>query len=60
MARGRAVTNDWSTRITAAPTTLGFAGAVSVAAEGANVARAATPEQDSVESYSVSTKSAEV
>ncbi|KAG2745597.1 hypothetical protein P692DRAFT_201067967 [Suillus brevipes Sb2] len=60
VARGRAYTNAWSTRVTAAPTTLAFAGVMSIAAEGTNVARAATPEQDSVESCSGSTKLAEV
>ncbi|KAG1739346.1 hypothetical protein EDB19DRAFT_857907 [Suillus lakei] len=60
VARGRAVTHDWSTRVAAVPTTLGFAGNVSIAAEGTNVAREAGSEQDSVESYSVSAKLAEV
>ncbi|KAG1844348.1 hypothetical protein DFJ58DRAFT_29750 [Suillus subalutaceus] len=63
VARGRAVTHDWSTRnAPAAPTTLAFAGTTSIPAEGTNVAQAAGPEQDSVsdlQSYSVSAKSAE-
>lgn len=62
VARGRAVTNDWSTRSApAVPTSLAFAGTVSIPAEGTNVARAARPVQDStsVESSSVSTKLAE-
>ncbi|KAG1761251.1 hypothetical protein EDD22DRAFT_954229 [Suillus occidentalis] len=62
VARGRAVTNDWSTRITpAAPTTLAFAGTASIPAEGTNVAQAARPVQDStsVASCSISAKLAE-
>jgi hypothetical protein len=62
VARGRAVTNDWSTRSAlAVPTSLAFAGTVSIPAEGTNVAQAARPVQDStsVESSSVSTKLAE-
>ncbi|KAG2341109.1 hypothetical protein BDR05DRAFT_966007 [Suillus weaverae] len=61
VARGRAITHDWSARITpAAPPTLAFAGTVSITAEGTNIAQAARPEQDSVvESYSASEKSAE-
>lgn len=63
VARGRAVTHDWSTRnAPTAPTTLAFAGTASIPAEGTNVAQAAGPEQDSVtdlQSYSVSVKSAE-
>ncbi|KAG1772606.1 hypothetical protein EV702DRAFT_976615 [Suillus placidus] len=58
VARGRAVTNDWATRATAAPTSLAFAGTVSIVAEGTNVAQAARPEQDSVESYSISAEAA--
>ncbi|KAG2341136.1 hypothetical protein BDR05DRAFT_1031955 [Suillus weaverae] len=57
VAHGRAVT---STRNTAAPTALAFAGTVSITAEGTDVARVAMPEQDSVESYSVSAKLAKV
>ncbi|KAG1764255.1 hypothetical protein EV702DRAFT_982182 [Suillus placidus] len=57
VARGRAIT---STRNTAAPTALAFAGTVSITAEGTDVARAARPEQDNVESYSVSEKLAKV
>ncbi|KAG2338279.1 hypothetical protein BDR05DRAFT_969354 [Suillus weaverae] len=53
VARGRAV---MSTRNTASLTGLAFAGTVSITAEGTDVARAAKPEQDSVESYSVSAK----
>ncbi|KIK35351.1 hypothetical protein CY34DRAFT_96252 [Suillus luteus UH-Slu-Lm8-n1] len=62
VARGRAVTHDWSTRIApAAPTTLAFAGTASFPAKETNVAQAARPVQDStsVESYSVSAKLAE-
>jgi hypothetical protein len=62
VARGRAVTNDWSTRIApAVPTTLAFAGTASIPAEGTEVAYAVRPEQDStsVDSHSVSAKLAE-
>ncbi|KAG1829696.1 hypothetical protein EV424DRAFT_1316488 [Suillus variegatus] len=60
VARGRAVTHDWSTRnAPAAPTTLAFAGIASILAEGPDMAQAARPEQDSVNSRSVSAKSAE-
>ncbi|KAG1806064.1 uncharacterized protein BJ212DRAFT_1303735 [Suillus subaureus] len=61
VARGRAVTRDWSTRNTpAAPTTLAFAVTTSIPAEGTNVAQAAGSGQDSVsESHSVSAKLAE-
>jgi hypothetical protein len=61
VARGRAVTNDWSTPNTrAVPTILAFAGTISIPAEGTNVEQTAKPEQDSVsESSSVSAKLAE-
>ncbi|KAG2121891.1 hypothetical protein DEU56DRAFT_918057 [Suillus clintonianus] len=60
VARGRAVTHEWSTRVTAAPTTLAFAGTISNASEGTgNIVREVRPDQDSVESYSVSAKLAE-
>ncbi|KAG2120271.1 hypothetical protein DEU56DRAFT_115613 [Suillus clintonianus] len=58
VARGRAVTHEWSTPFSPVPTTLAFTN-VSVAAEETNVARAARPGHDSVESYSVSAKWAE-
>ncbi|KAG2365377.1 hypothetical protein BDR07DRAFT_1398885 [Suillus spraguei] len=49
VARGRAVTHDCSTRITAAaPTALAFARATSIAAEGTNVGQTAKPEHDGV------------
>ncbi|KAG2365378.1 hypothetical protein BDR07DRAFT_1398890 [Suillus spraguei] len=61
VARGRAVTHDWSARITAAaPTALVFAGTASIPAEGTNMGQVARPEQDSVnESYAASEKAAE-
>ncbi|KAG1901938.1 uncharacterized protein F5891DRAFT_192927 [Suillus fuscotomentosus] len=60
VARGRAVTHDWSTRnAPAAPTTLAFAGIALISAEGTDMAQAARPNQDSVNSHSVSAKSAE-
>ncbi|KAG2039695.1 hypothetical protein BDR03DRAFT_933031 [Suillus americanus] len=61
VARGRAVTNGWSTRIApSAPTTLAFGGTTSIVAEGTNMAQAARPEQDNVsESHYVSAKLAE-
>ncbi|KAG1901944.1 uncharacterized protein F5891DRAFT_192955 [Suillus fuscotomentosus] len=60
VARGRAVTHDWSTRnAPAAPTTLAFAGIASIPAEGTDMAQVARPEQDSVNSRSVSAKLAE-
>ncbi|KAG1827837.1 hypothetical protein EV424DRAFT_1537221 [Suillus variegatus] len=60
VARGRATTRDWSTRnASVAPTALAFAGTVSIP-EGANVTRAARPEQVIVsESCFTSAKSAE-
>ncbi|KAG1829699.1 hypothetical protein EV424DRAFT_1344134 [Suillus variegatus] len=60
VARGRAVTHDWSTRnAPAARTTLAFAGVASIPEEGPDMAQAARPEQDSDNSRSVSAKSAE-
>ncbi|KAG1785351.1 uncharacterized protein HD556DRAFT_1249971 [Suillus plorans] len=61
VARGRAMTRNWSTRnASAAPTALAFAGTVSIPAEGTNVAQAARPEQVIVsESCFASAKSAE-
>ncbi|KAG2074053.1 hypothetical protein BDR04DRAFT_1008783 [Suillus decipiens] len=60
VARGRAVTHDWSTRITAAaPTALAFAGTTSIPAEGTNVGQVARPEQDINESYAALAKAAE-
>ncbi|KAG0696974.1 hypothetical protein DFH29DRAFT_948879 [Suillus ampliporus] len=60
VARGRAVTSQGSNRGTTAPTALAFAGTASDATGGIDVARVAKPEQDSVQSHSVSEKVAEV
>src|SRR6267154_1316488 len=50
VARGRGVTRERSTRVTTASTSLAFAGTVSDAAAGMNVARIARPEQYNIES----------
>jgi len=60
VARGRGVTRERSTRVTTASTSLAFAGTVSDAAAGMNVAQIARPEQYNIESDSVSSKAAEV
>ncbi|KAG1880213.1 hypothetical protein F4604DRAFT_1578925 [Suillus subluteus] len=64
VARGRATTRDWSTRVTAAPavpTSIIFSRTISDMTDGANMERIATPEQDGVPLYSIrSPKAAEV
>ncbi|KAG1725285.1 uncharacterized protein EDB91DRAFT_97234 [Suillus paluster] len=60
VAQGRAVTQQWSNRVTTAPTALALARTVPDAPEGTNVARVARLEQGSVKLYSVSAKVAEV
>ncbi|KAG1736651.1 uncharacterized protein EDB91DRAFT_1055555 [Suillus paluster] len=60
VARGRAVTREWSTQITAAPTTLVFSGTVSNATVGINDELIAMPQQDIVQLCFASTKAAEV
>ncbi|KAG1727026.1 hypothetical protein EDB19DRAFT_1751234 [Suillus lakei] len=62
VARGRAITHEWSTRVTAAPaapTSIAFSRTISNTTDGANMERT-SPEQDGVQLYSVqSAKAAE-
>jgi hypothetical protein len=64
VARGRAMTRDWSTRVTAAPaapTSIVFSRSMSDITDGANMERIPTPERDGVPLYSIrSPKAAEV
>ncbi|KAG1736649.1 uncharacterized protein EDB91DRAFT_500893 [Suillus paluster] len=60
VARGRAVTHEWPSRATAVPTAILFAGTVSDTAEKPNEEQMAGPEQDVVQTYSISAKAAEV
>jgi hypothetical protein len=55
VARGRAVTREWSTRA-AAPTTLEFSGTVWNAAEGTDDGLISRPQQDVVRVYPTSTE----
>ncbi|KAG2338743.1 hypothetical protein BDR05DRAFT_968883 [Suillus weaverae] len=62
VARGRAMTREWSTRVTAAPapTSISFSRTISDMTDGVNMERIASPEQDGVPLYSVqSAKAAE-
>jgi len=61
VARGRAITNEWSTRAAAAPTTVLFSGTVSDGAEESMNGQVARPEQDNVtvQTHSTSEKAAE-
>ncbi|KAG1736648.1 uncharacterized protein EDB91DRAFT_501020 [Suillus paluster] len=60
VARGRAVTHEWSSRVAAAPTTIVLSGTVSDTTEYLNDERIVRPEQDVVQTYSTSVKTAEV
>ncbi|KAG1814729.1 uncharacterized protein BJ212DRAFT_1361770 [Suillus subaureus] len=64
VARGRAITHEWSTRVTAAPTaptSIVFSRTMSDMTDGANMERMGTPEQDGVPLYSIrSPKATEV
>ncbi|KAG0699507.1 hypothetical protein DFH29DRAFT_808925 [Suillus ampliporus] len=60
VARGRAVTHEWSTRVGAVPTTLVFSETVSNATERTDNERIARPQQDIVQMYSASAKAPEV
>ncbi|KAG0697047.1 hypothetical protein DFH29DRAFT_1004071 [Suillus ampliporus] len=59
VARGRAVTHQWSTRVDAV-TTIAFSGTISDAVEGTDNEQIATPERDAVQLYSTSEKVSEV
>ncbi|KAG2338742.1 hypothetical protein BDR05DRAFT_679031 [Suillus weaverae] len=58
VARGRAVTREWSTRVAAPPTTLVFSGTVWNATDGTDDEPIHRPQQD-VQMYSTSTGGAE-
>ncbi|OAX42171.1 hypothetical protein K503DRAFT_766991 [Rhizopogon vinicolor AM-OR11-026] len=58
VATGRAVTHEWSTRITA-PTTMEFSGAVSYTTGESGDGGMAASERDTVHRYSISEKAAE-
>ncbi|KAG2153938.1 hypothetical protein DEU56DRAFT_878495 [Suillus clintonianus] len=60
VARGRAVTCEWSTRVTAIPTDIAFTGTVSDTTSGTDDERIGRPEQDVVQLCSNSEKAAEV
>lgn len=60
VARGRAITREWSTRVTAIPTAIVFTGTVPEATEATDNKRIGRPEQDSVQLCSDSEKAAEV
>ncbi|KAG2342641.1 hypothetical protein BDR05DRAFT_934543 [Suillus weaverae] len=51
VARGRAVTREWSTRTPAMPTAIAFSGTISDLTEGTDNERIGQPEQDVVELY---------
>ncbi|KAG0699508.1 hypothetical protein DFH29DRAFT_44626 [Suillus ampliporus] len=53
VARGRAITHDWSTQSAAARTSIAFTWTISDTTDGTNVERIARPEQDDVELSSV-------
>ncbi|KAG2130882.1 hypothetical protein DEU56DRAFT_982003 [Suillus clintonianus] len=54
VARGRAITREWSTRVAAPPTTLVFSGSVWNASEGIDDERIPRPEQDVFQMHSTS------
>ncbi|KAG1727025.1 hypothetical protein EDB19DRAFT_204435 [Suillus lakei] len=60
VARGRAVTREWSTRVAAPPTTLVFSGTIWNATEATDDERIPRPQQDVVQMYSTSAGGAEV
>ena len=60
VARGRAVTREWSTRAATAPTTIRFGGTVPGTSDETGVEEIARAEQNSVHVCSVSSKTAEV
>lgn len=61
VARGRAITRDWSTRVAAAPTSIAFSGTASDITDEVNIERMGSPEEDhGAQLYSVhSAKAAE-
>ena len=59
MASGRGITDDWSTRVTAPPTTIVFSRSASDGTEESKDKPTAGPEQDIVEMYSTSEKTAD-
>ncbi|KAG2130881.1 hypothetical protein DEU56DRAFT_914644 [Suillus clintonianus] len=60
VATGRAYTNEWSTRVAAAPTTVVFSGIASDTTEEPTDEEIARPEQNVVRRHSTSEKAAEV
>ncbi|KAG1746953.1 hypothetical protein EDB19DRAFT_335202 [Suillus lakei] len=60
VARGRAVTHEWSTRTPAIPTAIAFSGTVSDLTEGTDNERIGTLEQNVIQLYADSEKATEV
>ncbi|KAG2135114.1 hypothetical protein DEU56DRAFT_981204 [Suillus clintonianus] len=60
VARGRAVTHEWSSQATTIPTAIAFSGSVSDTTEGTDNERIGRPEQDVVQLYPDAEKAAEV